>query len=132
MAKMFEFASMLKDYNSDIQILITTTDTTVENNGGYDEETGEPIKPGTSAKTSTEPINTRGVVLPFTANQVYQSSGRLTQKSRQLIINMAIPAKSIVIHKGQKYSVEDGTGYEDFADFNQYELKWVRAFDRVL
>ncbi|USK71760.1 hypothetical protein [Peribacillus asahii] len=121
---MFEFQSMLQPYMDDIQVLITTTDTTV--NGGYDEETGEPIK---STVENTEPINTRGAMLPYSDNEIYQSGGRLTQKSRQLIINMDIPSKAVVVHGSQKYSVENKTGYSDFADFNQYELKWVSAFD---
>ncbi|MGE7121805.1 hypothetical protein ACQKIC_16435 [Peribacillus sp. NPDC046944] len=120
---LFEFKDMLEDYESPIQVVITTSDTTT--NAGYDEETGESIK-GTIE--NTEPIDTSGVVLPYSANEIYQSGGRLTQYSRQLIIDMQIPPKSLVIHEGQKYSVENKSGYEDFADFIQYELKWVSAF----
>lgn len=123
MAPIFEFQDMLLDYATDIQVIVTTTDTSV--NGGYDEETGEPIK-GTAENTTT--ANTRGVVLPYSANSIYQSGGRLTQTSRQLIINMDIPSKAVVVHNEQRYSVENRSGYEDFADFSQYELKWVSAF----
>lgn len=120
---LFEFKDMLEDYESPIQVVITTSDTTT--NAGYDEETGEPIK---DTIENTEPIDTSGVVLPYSANEIYQSGGRLTQYSRQLIIDMHIPPKSLVIHEGQKYSVKNKSGYEDFADFIQYELKWVSAF----
>lgn len=124
MGPMFEFQDMLQDYESPIQVFIPAVDTSV--NAGYDEETGEPIK---TIPDNTEPVDTRGVVLPYDANTIYQSGGRLTQSHRQLIINMDIPEKSIVVHKEQKYSVENRTGYEDFADFIQYELKWVSVFD---
>lgn len=118
---MFQFQDMLQDYESEITILTNTPGT----NGGHDEETGEPIKgtPGT-----TERIETRAVVLPYSANQIYQSGGRLTQTHRQLITGMDIPAKAFIEHAGLKYSVENRTGYEDHADFIVYELKWVNAF----
>ena len=122
-AEMFDFKDMLQDYETDIQIIIQATDTTV--NGGYDEESGE-WKVG--GPTEPEPIDTRGVMLPYSANEIYQSGGRLTQQSRLLIINMDIPSKAIVVHDSQKYSVENKTGYEGFAKFSQYELKWVSAF----
>lgn len=125
MAEMVEFQDMLQDYETDIQIIIQATDTSV--NGGYDEETGE--WKGSKTPTNPEPIETRGVMLPYSANEIYQSGGRLTQQSRQLIINMDIPSKAVVVHDNQKYSIENKTGYEKFADFSQYELKWVSAFD---
>lgn len=124
MAEMSEFQDMLQDYETDIQIIIQATDTSV--NGGYDEETGE--WKGSKTPANPEPIDTRGALLPYSANEIYQSGGRLTQQSRQLIINMDIPRKAIVVHDNQKYSVENKTGYEGFADFSQYELKWVSAF----
>lgn len=122
-AEMFEFQDMLQDYETDIQIIIQATDNSV--NGGYDVETGEWIS---GSNNEPETIDARGVMLPYSANEIYQSGGRLTQQSRQLIINMYIPSKAIVVHDSQKYSVENKTGYEGFADFSQYELKWVSAF----
>lgn len=124
MGPMFEFQDMLQDYETDIQIIILTTDTSV--NAGYSEESGE-WNSGISP-TTPEPINARGVVLPYSANTIYQSGGRLTQMNRQLIIDMDIPSKAIVVHDNQKYSVENKSGYDGFADFSQYELKWVSAF----
>lgn len=118
---MFEFQDMLQDYESDIAILTVKPGI----NGGYDDETGEPIKgtPETTVRSEE-----RGVVLPYSANQLYQSGGRLTQTHRQLITGLDIPAKAIIEHAGLKYSVENRTGYEDHADFIVYELKWVNAF----
>ncbi len=124
MAPMFEFSDMLQEYETDIQINVSRTDTS--NNSGYDEDTGE--WNGNKTPTDSEPIDTRGIMLPYSANEIYQSGGRLTQQSRQLIINMDIPSKAEVVHDNQKYSVESKTGYEGFADFSQYELKWVSAF----
>lgn len=121
---MFEFVDMLQEYETDIQIIIKPTDTS--NNGGYDEETGE--WNGNKPSMDSKPIEARGVMLPYSANEIYQSGGRLTQQSRQLIINMDIPSKAEVVQGNQKYSVESKTGYEGFADFSQYELKWVSAF----
>ena len=121
---MFEFSDMLQEYETDIQIIVSRTDTS--NNSGYDEDTGE--WNGNKTPTDSEPIDTRGIMLPYSANEIYQSGGRLTQQSRQLIINMDIPSKAEVVHNNQKYSVESKTGYEGFADFSQYELKWVSAF----
>lgn len=119
---MFEFADMLADYETDIQVLTVVPGT----NGGWDEETGEPIK-GTTETTATK--DGRGVVLPYSANEMYQSGGRLTSSSRQLITSMDIDEKAYVVHQGKKYHVGDCTGYEDHADFKVYELKWVSAFD---
>ncbi|WP_150284351.1 hypothetical protein [Rummeliibacillus sp. TYF-LIM-RU47] len=124
MAPLFEFGDMLQDYETDIQIITTENDKS--NNGGYDEETGE--WKGNKTPINPKPIEARGVMLPYSANEIYQSGGRLTQQSRQLIINMDIPSKAEVVHDNQKYSVESKTGYEGFADFSQYELKWVSAF----
>lgn len=120
---MFEFADMLAEYESDIQVLTVIPGTIT--NGGYDEETGEPIK-GTPETTLTTPG--RGVVLPYSANEMYQSGGRLTRSSRQLITSMDIEEKAHVVHQGRKYHVENCTGYEEHADFKVYELKWVSAF----
>ncbi|GKV70279.1 hypothetical protein NCCP2716_27770 [Sporosarcina sp. NCCP-2716] len=118
---MFQFQDMLQDYESDIAILTSLPGT----NGGYDDETGEPIK-GTPATTSR--TEARAVVLPYSANQIYQSGGRLTQTHRQLITDLVLPTKAIIEHAGLKYSVENKTGYEEHADFSVYELKWVSAF----
>lgn len=120
---LFEFKDMLQEYEQDIQIITTTVDKS--SNGGYDEETGE-WRPDGSSKPET--LSTRGVILPYNANEIYQSGGRITQSSRQLIIDIDIPPKSLVIHGVQKYFIENKTGYEEFADFSVYELKWVSAF----
>lgn len=121
MVQMFEFHDMLADYETDLQIMVVIHGTS----GGYDEESGEAIKP---TPDKTVPLDVRGVLLPYSSNEIYQSGGRLTQMHRQLIINRDIIPKTEIVHKGQKYSVENRTGYEDFADFSQYELKWVSAF----
>lgn len=119
--QMFEFGDMLADYESDIQVLTTIPGT----NGGWDKDTGEKIKP---TPETTETIEGRGVVLPYSANEMYQSGGRLIKSSRQLITSMDIAEKAFVVHQGKKYHVGDCTDYEDHADFKVYELKWVSAF----
>jgi len=118
---LFEFADMLADYESDIQVLTVQKGV----NGSWDPKTGEPIK-GTPETTVIIPG--RGAVLPYSDSQIYQSGGRLTQSNRQLITGMDIPDKAIVVHKEKKYSAEAQTGYEEHADFKLYNLKWVSAF----
>lgn len=116
----FDFSDMLPAYSVSITIYKAQVGTQ-----GWDPNTGDPIKP-----TASQPIDTTGAVIPLSSNQIYQSGGRLTDSDRQLIIDDPdIPPKSLIVCGGQKYSVEQMIPYHLFADFTQYELKWVSAFD---
>lgn len=118
MGSMFDFSELIAEYSSPIQII-----TSKEEKGHYDDNTGEWVLPN-----QVEQIGTEGVLIPYSERQIYQSGGRLTVYDRQLIINRDIPSKSIVVHNNQKYSVENKIPYSDYANFDQYELKWVNAF----
>lgn len=118
---MFDFSDLIDEYS----VPITIYKPQDGSSQGWNPNTGDPLPTPQAA-----PISTKGAVVPLSANQIYQSGGRLTQLDRQLIIDYGnIPPKSIVVYNGQKYSVEQVIPYTDYADFNQYELKWVSAFD---
>lgn len=119
MESMFDFSDLIADFSLPIKVILSASGST----GHYDDKTGEWVPPDPA-----DPIDTSGAVIPYSANEIYQSGGRLTKSDRQLIINMDLPMKSIVICSGQKYSVEQVIPYSEYAAFNQYELKWVSAF----
>ncbi|MFT8928526.1 MAG: hypothetical protein ABF969_04235 [Sporolactobacillus sp.] len=115
---MFDFSDMLAEYSLPLTMLQPEMP-------GHHDENGEWV-PG------SDPVEVpiTGALIPFSQNEIYQSGGRLTQSDRQLLIDRAdIPMKTMIVHDGQKYSVEGKTPYSDYADFDQYELKWVSAFD---
>ncbi|KZM54913.1 hypothetical protein A3Q35_13215 [Aeribacillus pallidus] len=122
MGNMFDFSDLIEEYSLPIQIILPADPT---DKGHYDEDTGEWVQPNPS-----EPIDTKGVVIPFSSNELYQSGGRLSSADRQLITTMDIPIKSIVVSDGHKYSVERELPYKAYAGFNLYELKWVSAFEQ--
>jgi hypothetical protein len=114
---MFDFSDMLAEYSVPLTMLQQGTP------GHYD-DSGEWV-PG------SDPVEVpiTGALIPFSQNEIYQSGGRLKESDRQLLIDKPdIPAKTVIVRSGQKYSVEGKTPYEDYADFTQYELKWVSAF----
>jgi hypothetical protein len=117
---MFDFSDLLAEYSFPIQVIMPETGA----KGTYSKQTGE-----WEASPTADPIDTTGAVIPYSSNEVYQSGGRLTKFDTQLLIDLYIPPKSIIIYNNQKYSVEQVIPYDDYAGFNQYELKWVSAFD---
>lgn len=119
-----DFSNMLLDYQVDVAI--ETYSTVTNNNGGYDEETGEVIRPSVSTNVTREDF--RAVVLPYSQNELYQSGGRLSTQSRKMITNRLLDIKTTVITGPNKYSIEGMTDYTNFATFIEYELKWVSAF----
>jgi hypothetical protein len=113
----FEFGDLLAEYSLPLTMLQSGTP-------GHFDDNGEWV-PGSDY--TEVPIT--GALIPFSQNQIYQSGGRLTDSDRQLLIGKSdIPAKTVIVHAGQKYSVEGKTPYEDYADFTAYKLKWVSAF----
>lgn len=118
---MIDFSDLIDEYSVPITIYKPQSGSSQ----GWDPNTGDPV-----SSTYDPPIDTSGAVIPLTSNQIYQSGGRLTDFDRRLIIDDPdIPPKSLVIYGGQKYSVEQVIPYSIYADFNQYQLKWVSAFD---
>lgn len=113
----FDFSDMLAEYSLPLTMLQPGTP-------GYYDDNGQWV-PGSDYVE----VPITGALIPFSQNEIYQSGGRLTQSDRQLLIdNSDIPMKTEIVHGGQKYSVEGKTPYSDYADFDQYELKWVSAF----
>lgn len=78
-----------------------------------------------------KPLQTeRGAIIPLPARVIYQSGGRLTEQDRTLYsLNHDIPLKSKIRHNGMVYSVESKIPYSEIADFAQYTLRAVTAFD---
>ncbi|MED4933996.1 hypothetical protein [Heyndrickxia coagulans] len=117
---LFDFSGLITEYGLPVQIIFPA-----ETKGHYDEQTGEWVPP-----KPADPIDTTAVVIPYSSNQIYQSGGRITATDRQLIIQRDIPIKSTVVCDGHKYSVEQELPYKSYAGFNQYDLKWVSAFEQ--
>lgn len=118
---MFDFSDMLAAYSVSLTIY-KPQDGSLQ---GWDPNTGDPLPVPKAPQ-----LEMSGALIPYKQNEIYHSGGRLTQYDRQLLIDDTdIPMKSIVLSNGQKYSVEAMIPYSDYADFNQYELKWVSAFD---
>ncbi len=118
---MFDFSDLIAEYGLPIQILKPNKDS----KGHYSTQTGEWV-----SADPDSPSETTAVIIPFPSNEIYQSGGRITSADRQLIINDDVPIKSTVISDGHKYSVEQELPYKSYAGFNQYELKWVSAFEQ--
>lgn len=117
----FDFNDLVAEFSVPVQIILPLAGSSTQ----YSEETGKWIPP-----TSDDPIDTEGAVIPYSSNQLYKSGGRLSEEDRQLVINMDLPTKSIVISGGHKYSVEQEIPYKEYCGFNQYDLKWVSAFEQ--
>lgn len=76
----------------------------------------------------------RGAIVPYADSKIYQSGGTITKKDRQLIMRTVIPFSlkgAKVRYKGDEYSIEQSTDFDDYADVYIYALKWVSRFDRL-
>lgn len=81
--------------------------------------------------------DTKATIISMSQNRIYQSGGSLTTADRTMYILKSKDPVDLedgktyyVQHNGKKYKVEEAGLYgEDYADFNEYTLKRVEAFD---
>lgn len=117
MKKLYDFRRLIEKYSVDF-LLVT------EESGGY--YGGKPVA-GTETVTER-----RGAIVPISDKKIYQSGGTLTDKDRQLFMKTPIDEsleKCSVKYKWCKYSIEQETNFDDYADAYIYILKWVKNFD---
>ena len=114
MAKLYNFKRLIDKYSQTFTLITEDTE------GSY--VGGKYVKGRESSAAMT------GAIVPVSDSKVYQSGGTLTSKDRQLFMKSPITnplPKSKVQYKGNTYSIEQGTVFEDYADAHVYVLKWV-------
>lgn len=119
MAKLYNFTRLITKYSVPFT-LITVSE------GGY---VGGKYVSGEEVET---PLT--GAIVPYPDSKIYQSGGFLTQKDRQLYMKTPIsnPLKSAkVLFKGDIFTIEQDTNYEDYADAYIYALKWVEQLSEA-
>lgn len=117
MKKLYDFRRLIEKYSVDF-LLVT------EEKGGY---VGGKYVAGKETVTER-----RGAIVPISDKKIYQSGGTLTDKDRQLFMKTPIEESlkySNVKYNGCKYSIEQETNFDDYADAYIYMLKWVENFD---
>lgn len=89
------------------------------------------IDPNSGIYRKTAPVTNdfRGAVVPMPARLVYESGGRYTREDHVLYSTWGLPNKAKVVFNGGIYSVEEKTDFTTYADFFQYVIRWVSAFD---
>lgn len=117
--KLYNFARLINKYSTSFHFLVKT-------DGHFDERgrwvEGEPVMQDAT-----------GAIIPMADSKVRQSGGQYTTKDRELYMLRPIPRalmQSNVCYKGNLYSIEQETNYEDYADVVVYVLKWVSLFDK--
>lgn len=118
------FGSMIANYSR--TLLLERYIGAVQNdNGGYDEETGEWIGNGTTSTSDQleQPIEFQGVFLPFTDREQYESGGSITMNSRKVFTTITIPIRSRITAGNVRFEVtrkkefgdtDEGTGVSDW------------------
>lgn len=116
--KLYNFARLITKYSVPFHFIVTSE-------GHYDSGKWVPGEPILQEET--------GAIIPMPESKIRQSGGVYTAKDRQLIMLRPIPLalqSAKVCYKGNLYSIESETSYEDYADVAVYTLKWVSLFDR--
>lgn len=118
MAKLYNFVRLINKYSVDFEFVAVAKGNYIS--GKYVE--------GEETVTAC-----RGAIVPMAERKIYQSGGTYTQKDRDLYMHTPLPddfQTGKVRYKGNEYSIEQETNYEDYADAYVYNLKWVKSFDR--
>lgn len=118
------FGSMIANYSR--TLLLEHYIGAVQNdNGGYDEETGEWIGNGTTSTSDQleQAVEFQGVFLPFTDREQYESGGSITMNSRKVFTTITIPIRSRITAGNVRFEVtrkkefgdtDEGTGVSDW------------------
>lgn len=116
--KLYNFSRLIRKYSVRFHFVVKTE-------GHYDSGKwveGEPIMQEAT-----------GAIVPMDERKIRQSGGVYTSKDRELYMMQPIPLalqSANVCYKGNLYSIESETNFEDYADVAVYTLKWVSLFDR--
>lgn len=116
MAKLYDFKRLITKYSVNFTLVTLSEGGFV--NGKYVE--------GAATETALS-----GAIVPMADGKIYQSGGTYTVKDRQLYMKTKIEqslTNAKVRYKGNEYSIEQETDYDDYADAYIYALKWVGAF----
>lgn len=117
MAKLYDFRRLIHKYSVKFEAVHASEGAYVS--GHYQE----------GLVTVTE---MHGAIVPLAESKLYKSGGSYTAKDRQLYLFTPItsPLKNTNIrYKGQVYSVEQETDFDDYADVYIYLAKWVKEYD---
>lgn len=114
--RLYNFARLIKKYSVDCQLVEYAE-------GSW--KAGE----WTDGQQTTTDI--RGAVVPINEKRIQNSGGSYKQGDCEFITvqPLVIHSNTYLIHKGNKYKLEDTTDYSDYADFNVYVARRVSAFD---
>ena len=114
---LYNFERLIKKYG--VSCLLEDTQEGEWIAGEY--ETGQPVtKEGT------------GAIVPINEKRVISSGGFYKQGDCEFITTkkIVIHSNTYIIHKGNKYKLENNTDYGDYADFYVYTARGASAFAR--
>lgn len=69
-----------------------------------------------------------GAIVPLSDKKIYGSGGTYTSKDRELYLSEPLKndlAECSVVYNGNRYAVEEGRNFNDYADAAVYTLRWV-------
>lgn len=73
-----------------------------------------------------------GAIVPLARRRLYEAGGALSAQDRNLYVASPLPgwaARAHLIYEGCRYTVEEETGFGDYADAAVYLLRWVGGFE---
>lgn len=115
MGKQFEFADFVDEFKVSFML------EELQKTDGYYDDDGEWVLGGTDAV----PIVKEGIVLPLSEDDLkYAENGVYSVREKKLYTVFEIPFESIVIYKGDKYTVQAFKDYSEYADVFIYLMRW--------
>lgn len=114
----FDFYELINKYSTSFKALIAS-----ENS--YD-DTGE-------YSCIKEERELTGAIIGISDSKLYRSAGTLTDKDKYLFMFEPLPLNDTeIIHKNNRYKVEEQVENSEFTGVYQYTLKYVSAFNKVV
>lgn len=113
MAKLYNFIRLINKYSQAFTV-------EVEQGGTYDGGIYQPAEPQVYELT--------GAIVPLGESKIYHSGGAYTAQDRDLYMHTPIPdalKQGVVRYKGNKYTIEELTDFDEYADAYIYRLKRV-------
>ena len=112
----FDFYDLINKYSTNFKAVISS-----EN--GYDDK-------GEYLCTKKEKEFT-GAIIGISDSKIYRSAGTLTDKDKYLFMFEELPLNGTeIIHKDNRYKVEEQVENAEFTGVYQYILKYVSAFNK--
>lgn len=117
--KKFLFADLIADYSIPFSYEVASTK--------YIDDIGE------WQEAAAEWVAASGALIPLGVRQIEQSGGTLNEADRTLYYTgPLLKTGTRILCNGMIYHVLRVVPYQDYADFNQYTVKYVSAFDEVI